>query len=429
MLLMCVIIIIIVNCIYSVMLTNLALRLLGGFTLSMALVGCGGGGSNSSVNAMPGMSELAQVGKLIFHDASLSQKGKQACASCHVADVGHAGALRAAGGTSDLAVELGADGASLGGRVAPSLRYLATNQSFHFAADGTPTGGFFWDGRAASLAEQAKGPFLNPLEMANADAAEVINKLKATTYASRFQSLFGADVFNDPQQAFERVALALQAYQKEDPDFAPYSSKYDAYLRGKTQLDAKELRGLVAFNSPSKGNCAACHPSAMTAAGTLPLFTDFSYDVLGVPRNWALPSTAWRDLGLCASAALDSVTISESAKSALCGAFKVPSLRNVGLRKAYFHNGRFTTLTDVVNFYVKRDISPELFYLTASGATDVKFNDLPDYAANVNVTEAPYNRHPGDAPALTDDEIADVVAFLCTLTDGWSATTVPACNR
>jgi cytochrome c peroxidase len=131
---------------------------------------------------------------------------------------------------------------------------------------------------------------------------------------------------------------------------------------------------------------------------------------------------------LCDSG-LDKVTaLSDAKREALCGAFKVPSLRNVGLRKAFFHNGRFTNLTDVVTFYVQRDIFPERFYLDANGQPDVKFNDLPAYAANVNVTEGPYNRHPGDEPALSASEITDVVNFLCTLTDGWSGTDLP-CNR
>src|SRR5699024_3394581 len=105
----------------------------------------------------------------------------------------------------------------------------------------------------------------------------------------------------------------------------------------------------------------------------------------------------------------------------LCGAFKVPSLRNVALRKAFFHNGRFSSLRDVVAFYVERDVYPEKWYPRLSDGSVDKFNDLPPaLRANVNTTEGPYNRVPGQAPALNDREIDDVVAFLRTLSDGYA---------
>ncbi len=172
----------------------------------------------------------------------------------------------------------------------------------------------------------------------------------------------------------------------------------------------------------------ACHPSAIGKDGSFPLFTDFSYDSLGVPRNWSVPSSHG-DKGLCVSQIAEVQALPDAQREALCGAFKVPSLRNVGLRKAYFHNGRFGKLSEVLNFYVNRDIAPEQFYLDKDGVYRTKFNDLPAYSRNVNITEAPYNRQPGDQPALSADEIQDVVAFLCTLTDGWTAGSSQACNR
>lgn len=386
--------------------------------LAVGLSGCGGGGSSGAASTSgataeaASLSPMAQLGEKIFRDASLSATGRQSCASCHDPANAHAP-------SNHLVVQLGDDGSSVGGRVAPSMRYLIYNQAFRIEADGTPTGGFFWDGRAASLAEQAKGPFLNPKEMNQRDAEAVVRKLSVATYAAEFQALFGADIFTRPDDAFRRVALALQAYQKEDSEFAPFSSKYDAFLRGQTRLSDAELRGLALFNSTTKGNCAACHPSAMGRDGSFPLFTDFSYDALGVPRNQSAPST-WGDLGLCASAALDGLNLSTTAREALCGKFKVPSLRNVAVRQAYFHNGRFTDLREVITFYVQRDTNPDTWYLDGSGAADVKFNDLPAYAANVNTTEAPYNRSLGGTPALDAAEIEDVLAFLRTLTDGWT---------
>jgi len=375
-------------------------------TLMVALlVGC------SSDNA-DSRSQKAQLGDRIFHDATLSLSGRQSCASCHVAAAGHAQ-------DNPLAAQLGGAGLNLQGtRVAPSIRYLATNTAFHFDEEDTPTGGFFWDGRAASLAEQAGGPFLNPVEMAMPSKAAVVSRLEQAGYAAQFRAVFGEDIFSRIDDAFAALTEALQAYQLEDEEFRPFSSKYDAYLRGEVALGAQEARGLALFNDPAKGNCAACHPSERAADGSHPLFTDFSYDNLGVPRNPEIAANAdpaFFDLGLCArpDGAL-------AARTDLCGAFKVPSLRNVALRQALFHNGRFKTLQDALSFYVQRDTSPEKFYpRKADGSIDL-FDDLPQaFKANVNRTEAPYDRNAGDAPALSDAEIDDVMAFLRTLTDGW----------
>lgn len=386
--------------------------------LAIVLTGCGGGSSaadETSGNGDTGLSAQAELGRKIFADPSLSASGKQSCASCHDPSNGHAP-------TNSLAAQFGGPDLNLqGSRGAPGIRYLQANTAFYFAADGTPTGGFFWDGRASSLAEQAKGPFLNPVEMANGSTADVIAKLAATTYAQEFQAVFGQDIFSRPDDAFERMALAVQQYEIEDSHFNPYSSKYDAFLRGQTTLTAPEQRGLALFNSPTKGNCAACHPSSQSPDGKFPLFTDFTYDNLGLPRNMGLGQNAdpnHYDLGLCARGTPD-----VAQRGDLCGAFKVPSLRNVALRKALFHNGVFKNLRDAITFYVQRDTNPEKWYpLKADGSVD-KFNDLPpEYRKNVNTLEVPYNRPLGGTPALNDSEIEDVIAFLNTLTDGWSST-------
>jgi len=390
-----------------------ARALVCGAVLAFALAGCGGSTSPDDATADTPLSDQAALGELIFKDESLSASGRQACASCHVQSNGH---------SPDNALPAQLGGPLMdrqGGRSAPSARYLAFNTDFFFDGEGTPTGGFFWDGRAASLQRQAHEPFLNPVEMANADAADVVAKLARAPYAAEFKRLYGADILTRPSDAFERIALALQRYQLEDAEFRTFSSKYDAFLRGQVQLSAQEQRGMALFNSPSKGNCAGCHPSAKGADGSHPLFTDFTYDNLGVPRNMELAQNAdpaFYDLGLCARPAGDL-----SARSDLCGAFKVPSLRNVGLRKVLFHNGFFKSLKSALTFYVQRDTNPEKWYpLKSDGSVD-KFNDLPEaYQANVNTTEAPYNRQLGDVPALSDAEIDDVIAFLQTLTDGFT---------
>ncbi|TXI18485.1 MAG: c-type cytochrome [Ottowia sp.] len=373
---------------------------------SAALLGCGGSGDAGDAR----LSAEAQLGEKIFSDVSLSASGRQSCATCHDAARGHAA-------NNALPAQLGGpDGTLQGVRNTPGIRYLASNTPFFFDEEGTPTGGFFWDGRAATLAEQAAGPFLNPLEMANPDKASVITKLAAAPYAAEFRRVYGDAIFSDVEGAYQRLTEALQRYQLEDVEFNAFTSKYDAYLRGTAQLSAQEARGLALFNEPTKGNCAACHPSAPGVQGALPLFTDFTYDNLGLPRNPALRANddpAYHDLGLCQRADL-------AGRDDLCGAFKVPSLRNVALRQALFHNGVFTSLRDAVRFYVLRDTQPELWYpRRADGSVD-KLNDLPaHYHASVNTSEAPYDRQPGDAPALNDAEIDDVVAFLRTLTDGY----------
>ncbi|MBV8504149.1 MAG: c-type cytochrome [Paucibacter sp.] len=382
--------------------------------LSIALAACGGGESASSAAATASLSDVATLGEKIFKDGSLSASGRVSCATCHNPDAAHAQ-------TNNLSVQLG--GAKLdvpGFRATPSLRYLSSTPAFYFQADGTPTGGFNRDGRAVNLTDQAARPFLAEHEMANATAQAVVDKLSRAAYAADFRRAFGDAVFSNPDTAFTGVRYALQRYQQESTaEFQPFSSKYDAFLTGKASLSDQELRGLALFNSPSKGHCMACHPSAKGADGSPPLFTDFTYDNLGVPRNSEIPANAdagYFDLGLCGPDRSDLV----ASRPDLCGAFKVPTLRNVATRQVLFHNGRFKSLKEALRFYVTRDTNPELWYPVVSGVPD-KFNDLPSqYRRNVNVREAPYNRKPGDVPALSDAEIDDVIAFLATLSDGYT---------
>jgi cytochrome c peroxidase len=381
---------------------------------AMLLAACGGGGTAAGGAAPPAeraLSDQAALGEKIFADASLSASGRQSCASCHDPAFGHSPA-------NALAVQLGgSDGDLQGRRKSPGIRYLATNPAFFFDGEGTPTGGFFWDGRAPDFAEQASEPFINPFEMANADKASVVARLAAAPYAAEFRRVFGDRVFDDVDGAYQRMTLAIQQYEREDVEFNAFSSKYDAFLRGEATLSDQELRGLALFNAPAKGNCAACHPSARGSDGSPPLFTDFTYDNLGVPRNPEIDRNAdpaYFDLGLCQRADL-------AQRGDLCGAFKVPSLRNVALRQALFHNGRFKTLKDALTFYVQRDTHPEKWYPVANDGSVQKFDDLPpEYRVNVNTSEAPYNRRPGEQPALSDAEIDDVIAFLRALTDGYS---------
>jgi cytochrome c peroxidase len=326
-----------------------------------------------------------------------------ACASCH--DPAHAFAP-----ANGLAVQLGgADAKQPGLRAVPSLSYRQNVPPFseHFSdtdgddsADQGPTGGRDWDGRASSAHEQAAGPLLSPFEMANADSAAVVARLRTSPNAQRFRDAFGTHTLDDPALAWNGLLLALEVYQQNPAAFYPYDSKYDAFLRGRAELTSSERRGLALFNDPTKGNCAACHPSAIRH-GAFPQFTDHGFIAIGVPRNPKIPANADRryvDLGLCGPLRNDL-----AGRNEYCGLFKTPSLRNVATRHVFFHNGVFRSLSDAVRFYVRRDLQP----------------DLPQrYRDNLNA-DAPFDRQRGDKPALSEREIADVVAFLNTLTDGW----------
>ena len=375
------------------------------------LAACGGGGSDGGGSA--GLSAAALLGQQIFNDPTLSASGAMSCATCHDASIGHASPFNApaALGGPNLNIQ--------GTRLPPAIGYLKFNSGFKFDTDGTPMGGFFWDGRVNSLAEQGKKPFLGANEMANASPQDVIAKIQLASYANTFKQVFGADIFNDPDAAFDRVGYALERYQIEDKDFAPFSSKYDAVTAGKASFTEQEVRGLAWFNREDKGNCAACHSSTKPDNAPAALFTDFTYDSLGVPRNPDILANAvptFFDQGLCGPTRTDL-----SSRSDLCGKFKVPSLRNVALRKRFFHNGKFDSLAQVVLFYVTRDTNPENWYSRDTFGNVVPYDDLPvALRGNVNVREGPYNRRPGQAPALNMQEIADLVAFLQTLTDGYT---------
>ncbi|MEJ7137397.1 cytochrome-c peroxidase [Amphibiibacter pelophylacis] len=366
------------------------------------------------------MSEAARLGALIFVDRSLSASGRQSCASCHEASLGFSSPF------DDATAPGGSDMMASGTRVPQPLRYAALNPEPQFTVEETPeadgggleaAGGFFWDGRASSLQDQAQQPFLAANEMANRNASEVLARLVKTPYYARLQALYGASSMADPDQALASVGQALMQFQLESPSFAPFSSRFDDYLRGSAQLTPAQQRGLMLFNNPAKGNCIACHTSVPSANRPLPLFTDFTYDALGVPRNPQIAANrnpAHFDLGLCDA----HPPSAGSVMNGLCGAFKVPSLRNVAVRRHFFHNGRFDNLRTVLEFYVQRDTHPERWYPRDAAGKIQLFDDLPaPYKANVNRTEVPYNRKPGQAPALDAHEIDDLLSFLSTLTD------------
>ena len=358
---------------------------------------------------------LTALGRAMFFDVSLSASGRVSCASCH--DPAHA-----YGPPNALAVQPGGGVAPdrSGFRAAPSLRYLQSVPPFteHFfdnegddSVDMGPTGGRTWDGRVSSAHEQARIPLLSKAEMGNASEAAVVAKLKRAPHAAQLRAAFGVDLFERGDAAvFDAALMALEVFQQSPPDFYPYSSRYDAVLRGQATLSTQEARGLALFNDATKGNCASCHLSAPTQDGAFPLFTDFGHIAIGVPRNRGTPANAdprFFDLGLCGPLRTDLATHGE-----YCGLFRTPTLRNVALKRRFFHNGAIDSLDEAVRFYVQRDTDPARWY-----GTGQHFDDLPArYHANVNL-EPPFGGPPGGKPALDDAEIADIVAFLKTLTD------------
>jgi cytochrome c peroxidase len=382
---------------------------------ALALGGLAACSDGTATRAAP--SDAATLGAKIFADTSLSASGRQSCQTCH----DFASGLAA---PNALAVQPGGTNLELAGvRNTPSAAYLRTEFAFRIDPDDGPMGGFFWDGRESTLAGQATQPFTNPREMAMPDHASVVARLALAPYAAEFQSVYGPNVFADVETAFASMTDALATFEREDPRFHAFTSKFDEVLRGKATFTAAEARGFALFTDEAKGNCAACHPSDKDDQGGFPMFTDRTYDNLGVPRNPEIPANAdpaYFDLGLC------NRTDIEAIHPEVCGAFKVPSLRNVALRHSFFHNGRFHTLKEALTFYVQRDTNPEKWYPAKPDGTIDKFDDLPPkYRANVNQEEVPYNRHAGDAPALTDAEVDDLVTFLGTLSDGYVAAPSP----
>lgn len=254
-------------------------------------------------------------------------------------------------------------------------------------------------------------------EMANESPGVVVAKVRNAPYAGDMRAIHGDAIFDDTTRAFDAITEALEFYLQDPVVFAPFTSKYDAFLRGKAKLDAAEQRGLDAFNDPGRGNCAHCHRSAVTPAGNLPLFTDFGLIAIGVPRNTTTPANAdptYYDLGLCGPDRRDHL-----GQTDYCGLFMTPTLRNVALRQSFFHNGVMHSLHDVVTFYAERDVAPQKWYSSSSDGGVRKFDDLPViYHGNIN-REPPFDRHIGDAPPLSGQEIEDIVSFLQALTDGY----------
>lgn len=401
------------------------------------------------------LTDQEMLGQEIFFDQNLSVNNNQACAACHAPEAGWTGPdgmINAHG-----AVYEGSISGRFGNRKPPSSAYATQSPILHLAKQGGGTfvGGNFWDGRATGeklgnpAADQAQGPFLNPLEQALPDAACVVYRVFDSAYAGLYVQVWGplptilwpSDVatvcsqdigtvmLSDAdralvQMAYDNIALSIAAYEGS-PAVNAFSSRYDAFLNGQFNLTSQEKAGLNLFRGKAK--CNKCHTLNKGPHGAPPLFTDFTFDNLGIPKNMENPfysqtafnplGLSWLDLGL--GGFLQTRLDWASYANGTFGAHKVPTLRNVDKRpsadfvKAFGHNGYFKSLEQIVNFYNTRDVKPACTEpLTADQAMIQGCWPLPEIALNMNTAEL------GDL-GLTTEEEAALVAFLKTLSDGF----------
>ena len=383
------------------------------FLMILGLAAVGDAGAQNE------LTDIEQLGKSIFFDEDLSINKNQSCASCHGPEVGFTGPENDinAGGS----VYEGSIPGSFGDRKPPSAAYATLSPIFHQDRSGLFLGGNFWDGRATGeklgnpAADQAQGPFLNPKEQALSEAGEVVNRVCRSDYGDLFRKFWGSE-YCEPanvDSAYDKIALSIAAYE-DSPEMNAFSSKHDQTFSGKVKLGKLEQHGYALFRG--KGMCNRCH----TGNGQEALFTDYSFDNLGLPQNPENPAGVdpnFVDPGL--GGFLMNSGYDEEEYMAEWGKHKVPTLRNVDLRpeqdfvKAYGHNGYFESLEGIVHFYNTRDVKPECpGAYTEAEALAADCWPAPEVAENVNTDEL------GDLGLSADEETA-IVAFLKTLSDGF----------
>jgi len=366
---------------------------LAGVALLLGLSGCETPGDPEFDNATLNQKKIA-LGEILYNDTNLSLNRTMSCATCHQA--GHA--MIDPRKSALLGASLGDDNLSRGDRNVPTAAYAKFSPNFHYdSGEGLYIGGQFHDGRATDLKAQAKGPFLNPLEMMMPSKSAVIDRLLENNETiEQFKSIYGDTIFEDVEKAYDALADSIALFETSDL-FSPFDSKYDRFLAGQESLTPLEQEGLRLFEG--KAMCSACHP-ATTDDGSRPLFTDFSYDNLGVPVNHNLRLANGLGDGHIDNGLGGRDDINDPA---LNGAFKVATLRNIAVTGPYMHNGLFKELKTVVHFYNTRDIggiNPETGEVWETGEVD----------ENKNVNEL------GNL-GLSDAEEDAIVAFLKTLTD------------
>jgi len=346
--------------------------------------------------------KLEDLGRALFFDVSLSRDRTQGCATCH--DPAQAFIDWRDNGVNKSA-SLGGDFTSLGDRNAPTTSYAALTPEFHINDEGEYVGGMFWDGREADLEGQAGGPFLNPLEMQMPDTASVVERLQDhTLFPYAFKSLFGEDIFENVDLAYQRMTEAIAAFERT-AFFSPFDSKYDRYLAGEYEPTEEEELGMTLFFSEQFSNCNQCHQLKILPESEGETFSSYKYFNIGTPVNRRVRQLNGLgedhiDFGLLENSQVDD--------PAQAGKFKTPTLRNIALTAPYMHNGVFHDLKTVVQFYNKfnvrgpaADINPE---------TGEPWGD-PEVPENIALEELEM----GDA--LDERRINALVAFMKMLTD------------
>ena len=401
-------------------------------TGACGVAGTDGSAPQPDVNHAIAVDELSLapielLGKRLFEDDALSEPRGTSCASWH----DPAQAFQGNHGSAVEGVPAGSVPGTVAARNAPTLLYasLAPAFAFRFVEKETstcqgsfvPVGGLFWDGRADTLEDQAKEPFLDPREMNNATPAAVVKKVRTGAYAELARTVLGAEALGDEDAAWKGIARAIAAFERSTR-FHPFRSRFDDFLRGAAPQSAEEARGFALFKDPARGNCIACHEGKEDSRDPRDwLFTNYRYEAVGGPRNAAIPDNhdpARFDLGLCQRKGLADLAPPEKNVRSFCGAFRVPTLRNVARTAPYFHNGYFATLASVLSFYATRSAEPANWYPTDEHFFLHRFDDLPGaLGENVSDDEVPYDQAQGDRPRLTDADVADLTAFLETLTD------------
>ncbi len=354
-----------------------------------------------SVFAKPTDDELAGLGQALFFDVNLSANRNQSCGSCH--DPGRAFSDGRDNGAAG-AVSLGDDGESLGDRNTPGTTYAFLIPDFHRNDQGEYVGGYFLDGRAATMVDQAAEPFVNPIEMAMPNRAAVVDRVRENpAYVKFLESLFGDAIFSDTDEAFRGITESIVAFERTSA-FATFDSKYDRFLRGEVELSTEEELGRVLFFSQLV-NCSSCHLLDTREFFPGELFSNHRYHNIGIPTNRQVRQKNgvgpdYRDLGLLQNPAV--------ADPAMAGKFRVPSLRNVAVTGPYMHNGVFRDLRTAVIFYNRYLLSnPQSQTNPETG----KPWGNPEIAETVDLELLQAGQ------PLADNHVDAIVAFLETLTD------------
>lgn len=341
---------------------------------------------------------LEELGEKLFFDVNLSKNRTQSCSSCHSPEFAFADPRGMA--------SPGDDGVSLGDRNAPTAAYAASSPTFHRNEMGEWVGGQFLDGRAATLEEQAAGPPLNPIEMGMPDKASVVERLRENpVYVKAFPEQFGEDIFEDTDAAYTAMTKAIAAFERT-PQFSPFDSKYDRYLRGEVELTDQEELGRLLFFSQQFTNCNQCHQLSRSQIDPRETFTDYRFHNIGTPENKELRAKN----GVAAGTVDGGLAQNPATKDdpAQRGKFRTPTLRNVAVTAPYMHNGVFKDLRTVVLFYNKYNTKSEARLINPE--TGEKF-DPPPVPDTLSLKELEHG------PALKDQRVDALVAFLKTLTD------------